>query len=42
MVKEKIGIALLMLGMSGGGSDNLLIPIAVMAVGAWLMRGLLN
>lgn len=43
MLKEKIGLAFVALGVTTATADNNpLIPIAFMAVGLWLMRGMIG
>ena len=43
MIKEKLGIVMVAVGMSTAGADNNpLVPIAFMAAGLWLMRGLVE
>lgn len=42
-MKEMIGITLMALGVSTATADNNpLIPIAFMAAGLWLMRGMIG
>ena len=37
LLKSGIGFALMMLGMMGGDSENLIFPICLALVGAWLV-----
>ena len=41
MVRNCIGIALIAIGIMAAESDSILIPIAFIALGAWLARGLI-
>lgn len=38
MVRTLIGLALIMIGTMGADSENILLPVAMIAIGAWLMR----
>lgn len=43
MLKEKIGLALVALGVTTATADNNpLIPIALAGIGFWLMRGMIG
>ncbi len=43
MLKEKIGIVLVAIALTlANGANEPWIPIAVMAVGLWLMRGMIG
>lgn len=37
MLKEGIGLLALMLGMMGGDGENLIAPICMICIGAWLV-----
>lgn len=41
MIRNYIGVALISIGVMSAGSDSILIPIAMIAIGAWLARGLI-
>lgn len=42
MLKTKIGAALFLLGTVTADSEWIVIPVALVLLGAWLMRGLIN
>lgn len=42
MLKQKIGMMLIILGICTVESEWLVVPIALLALGAWLMRGLVE
>lgn len=42
MLKEKCGFVLMALGISTANSEWLIVPMAFMALGIWLMRGLIE
>lgn len=42
MLKEKIGLVIFFIGAMAGESENLIVPIAIMALGVWLMRELIG
>ncbi len=37
LLKYGIGFALMMLGAMGGDSENLIFPVALILVGAWMV-----
>ena len=37
MLKQGLGLLALMLGMMGGDTENLIFPICLALVGAWLV-----
>lgn len=37
LLKSGIGFALMMLGAKGGDSENLIFPIALILIGAWMI-----
>ena len=37
MLKSGIGFALMMLGAMGGDGENLIAPICMICIGAWLV-----
>lgn len=39
MLKEGIGFFLMCLGGMGGDSENLILPILLILIGAWLVFG---
>lgn len=39
MLKEGIGFFLMTLGGMGGDSENLILPIVLILIGAWLVIG---
>lgn len=38
MKRQTVGFALMCLGAMGGNSENLIIPLLMMAVGIWLVK----
>lgn len=42
MTKAKIGAVMFTLGLFTADSEWLIVPIALVALGAWLMRGICN
>ena len=42
MLKERVGMVLMALGLMTADSEWLIVPIALMAVGIWLIRGLIH
>lgn len=42
MQKEKIGLVLIALAVSTSGSEQLLVPMALMGAGLWLVRGMVE
>lgn len=38
MMKQLIGLMLVLFGAMGGDSENLIIPLLMIAVGVWLVR----
>ena len=39
MIRNYIGITLIAIGIMAAESDSILIPVAFIALGAWLARG---
>lgn len=42
MVKAKIGMVCVALALTTSSSEMMIVPIAFMALGLWLMRGLIE
>lgn len=42
MLKEKIGIVLIALGISTANSEMLILPLASMGIGVWLIRSVVE
>lgn len=40
MLKEKIGLCIFSMGICMANSEWLIVPISLVVLGAWLMRGL--
>lgn len=39
MLKVKIGVLMVALALTTAGSEKMIVPLAFMALGIWLMRG---